>query len=221
MIEAIIFDMDGVLIDSMKYHISSWRRAFKNHDVAISNEELKLCEGMSYDKTIEFFAKKHHIHFSEDDEREIYEEKKRLLSKILKIRVFPHVLKNLKLLKSKNVKLAVVTGANKEFAQNAIKKHFDGVFDVVVSGDDVKKGKPSPEPYLKALSMLKLTGRDAARGGIIVVENSPLGIESAIKSKLTVLAVETTLGARHLQGANKIFRNHESLFKYMSSVLNK
>jgi beta-phosphoglucomutase len=219
MTKIIIFDMDGVLIDSMKYHISSWGKAFKDHNVSITNEELALCEGMSYEQTIELFAKRHNIKFTEAQEHEIYLEKKRLLAKTFKIKMFPHVLRNLKLFKSKGVRMAVVTGANKEFSNTIIKKYFSGLFEVVVSGDDIKNGKPSPEPYLKALKMLKLTKSDVSQKNIIVIENAPLGIESAIRSKLNVLAIETTLGEKYLKGAKKIFKDHKSLFKYINQIL--
>ena len=113
-------------------------------------------------------------------------------------------------MKNNGLKLAVVTGANKEFATKIVSNYFESYFDVLINGEDVKNSKPSPEPYLKALELLKLSSQE-----VLVIENAPLGIKSAKNANLEVLALQTTLEKSKLKEADLIFKNHEDLFQYV------
>jgi len=213
-VKAIIFDMDGVLINSMKYHIISWKNAFKLHELEPSNETLSLYEGMSFNETIKRISKEEGRNFSDSQRDEIYLEKKKILKKIFKLEVYEGVNEFLLFLKNKGIKLGVVTGANKEFADDIYEKNFKNIFDVEITGGDVIHGKPNSEPYKKALQLLNCEAKD-----VIVIENAPLGIKSAKDVGLIVYALETTLDKKHLKGADKIFENHKQLFDNIRRIL--
>ncbi|MFA4984764.1 MAG: HAD family phosphatase, partial [Candidatus Omnitrophota bacterium] len=72
-----------------------------------------------------------------------------------------------------------------------------GLFDAIVSGDSVKKGKPHPEPYLEASRILGLRPQDC-----LVVENAPFGIESAKKAGMFCIAITTGLPREYLRQAD-------------------
>ena len=80
------------------------------------------------------------------------------------------------------------------------------LFDAVISGDSVKQGKPHPEPYLKAAAVLGLRPRQC-----LVVENAPLGIESAKKAGMSCVAVTTSLPKEYLKKADIIVNRLEDI----------
>jgi len=77
--KAIIFDMDGVLIESMKYHILSWKKAFNEFGINATEKELYLYEGMSFKKTIDIIVKENNLNLSDENKNKIYSEKKKQL----------------------------------------------------------------------------------------------------------------------------------------------
>ena len=85
-------------------------------------------------------------------------------------------------------------------------KYLRDLFSVIVTGDDVKRGKPHPEPYLKALKKLKLKAKD-----VVVIENAPFGIDSARRARLMCLALSTSLPKTYLKDADFIFPSFKAL----------
>ena len=90
---------------------------------------------------------------------------------------------------------------------------YKNYFEIIITGSDVKKGKPNPEPYLKAIDKL-----GCKTDNIIVIENAPLGIKSAKKSKLQTFALTTTLDKKYLAEADKIFSSHEKLIEHIKTL---
>ena len=171
---------------------------------------------MSYKETIDIISKKNKVILSKEDKDNIYSTKKRILNEIFNFEIYEGILNFLKELKNLNLKLAIVTGANKEFAEKILNNYFSNIFDIIITGNDVKNGKPSPEPYLKATKKLNIKANN-----LIVIENAPLGIQSAKSAGLNVLAIETTLKKENLKLADKIFKNHKELFDYIRNKFNK
>lgn len=213
-IKAVIFDMDGVLTESMKYHINSWKYAFNQFNIFPTNNDLAMLEGMSYKETIDFLSEKYAVKLTAIDKEKIYSSKKIKLEEIFQYNLYPYVLKILKLLKNKKIKLALVSGANKKFVQNIVKEFFDDFFEIIITGSDVKKGKPDPEPYLKGIKGLHCSSEN-----ILVIENAPLGIESSKKANLKTYALTTTLNKKYLSRADKIFSSHRELLEEMKCAV--
>ena len=97
-------------------------------------------------------------------------------------------------------------GASEEVSY--ISMPFTGVemLEAVVTGSDVKNGKPSPEPYLKALKLLRVKAKEA-----VAIENAPFGVRSAKAAGLRCLALETSLSKEYLKEADAIFPNIKNL----------
>ncbi|MCF7865991.1 HAD family phosphatase [Candidatus Woesearchaeota archaeon] len=210
--KAIIFDMDGVLIDSISQHTKAWHKALANNGLNESKEKLALLEGMNYKDSIEILSKKHNIKFTDKQKKKIVAEKNIEFEKIYKLKIYS-VKQILKKTKKQNIKLAIVTGAHKEFAQKTINENFPNIFDFIITGDDTKKGKPSPQPYNAALKKLKIKPNEA-----IVIENAPLGIQSAKNAGIKVIALETTLSKKYLEDADIILKNHKELKEYLKKI---
>ncbi|MCU0820884.1 MAG: HAD family hydrolase, partial [Spirochaetes bacterium] len=150
----------------------------------------------------------------ETEQKRLLERKLRIFEKN-RIEIFPQVREILQFLKSKNVLLALVTGSLKRSVGFILPGDIFQFFNAVVTFDDITKGKPHPEPYLKALEMTGCRPGDA-----LVIENAPFGIESAKKAGIDCLALETTLPEAYLNGADLVFKNHEALFAHLKNIFN-
>ena len=210
MIKNIIFDMDGVLIKSMKNHVYSWKKALKDHKTNINEEEFYLNEGANYRLYLSRILKENNIRLTKKGKQKIIDEK----TKLFKERKFEEykIQKYLKKLKEQNIKLIIATGARNSVVKEALKLYFKDYFNDFVCGDDIYRGKPFPETYNKAIKKLK-----AKKEETLVIENAPLGIESAKRAGLKVYAIETTLPKKYLKEADKVFKNHKELFEYLFS----
>jgi beta-phosphoglucomutase len=92
-------------------------------------------------------------------------------------------------------------------------KFYSGLFDIIITGDEMERGKPNPDPYLKALEKLDLTKNEC-----IAIENSPFGITAAKRAELFCVAVASTLEPEKLQHADTVFEDHTALFNYLKSL---
>jgi HAD superfamily hydrolase (TIGR01509 family) len=108
------------------------------------------------------------------------------------------------------VLLALVTGASKKRVEQFLPKEIHKLFNAVITSDDVIRTKPDPEPYLKAALILGLSPEDS-----LVVENAPLGIESAKKGGFPCIALTTTLEAADLYQADAVFNDHSLLSSFL------
>jgi beta-phosphoglucomutase-like phosphatase (HAD superfamily) len=106
--------------------------------------------------------------------------------------------------------LAVVTGSERVTVESFMDKFFPGIFDVIVSGEDVHYGKPYPEPYLKAVDLLGIEKEEC-----LVVENAPMGVESAKRAGLYCVGVPTYVSPNKLSQADIVLKDHSSLTDYL------
>jgi beta-phosphoglucomutase len=173
--------MDGVLLDAMPFHADAFEIAFK--EIAgfdIDKKDVYLLEGMPGPDLIKEILKKNGRSTSDQDIiKRISERKKGIFKQNEKARPFEGVKELLSLLKDDNncVK-AVVSGASEnEVKSLLLKSDLLSSFELVISGEDLEEGKPSPEPFVTALEKLGLKTNEA-----LVVENSPLGVNSAVKA---------------------------------------
>ena len=120
----------------------------------------------------------------------------------------------IELVKSRKLKTGLVTGSLRRSVDYMLKDDLLSYFDIVVAVDEIVDGKPHPEPYLKAMDKLESNSDE-----VLVIENAPLGITSAKKAGADCFAIETTLESRYLKDADRIFKNHEALLKYLEENL--
>jgi beta-phosphoglucomutase len=106
-----------------------------------------------------------------------------------------------------------VTGTSRHEVHRILPEPIYNLFDGVVTGNDVRRGKPHPEPYLLALKKVQLRPEEA-----MVIENAPFGIRSAKSAGLVCIALETSLPRRYLAKADFIFSSFRELRKKLSLV---
>ncbi|HOI44336.1 MAG TPA: HAD-IA family hydrolase [Candidatus Aminicenantes bacterium] len=204
---ALILDMDGVLIDNIRFHVRAWEKFARRHGIAFDEEVFKkrffgrtneailaglFQRGFSHLEVAEYAGEKEALY------RELYK------NEIQPARGLTRLLEELKL---RGVSLAVATAgprANLDFALDGTSAR--RYFDALVDGDSVAQGKPSPDIYLKAAALLEIPPRNCA-----AVEDSFPGIQSAVSAGMKVIAITTTHPGDDLGGADLVIDSFEEL----------
>ena len=186
-LKSVLFDMDGVLFDSMPYHADAWHKTMAHHGLNLSREEAYLHEGRTGASTINIVCKRERgYEASEDEIKTIYAEKSEEFNKNPEVQRMPGALEVLTKIKQDGLFSMVVTGSGQHSLINRLNTNFPGIFtpELMVTAFDVKYGKPNPEPYLMALKKGNLKANEA-----IVVENAPLGVEAGHAAGIFTVAV--------------------------------
>ena len=209
-INTIIFDMDGVVVDGMPYHIQSWKEALSTIDMSVSDLEIYLMEGMTGRETMEIFVSKNNRSLSDETAEKVIKLKRKIFNDIFTVTLMKGIKDFLFELKDRQYNLALVTGTRLEVVKKVLQVGLNDIFKVIVTGESVIKGKPDPEPYEKAVEKLGTRKEDC-----IVIENAPAGITSAKNAGLTCFAVQTSLPEEYLKDADRIFRDIDDVSKFL------
>jgi HAD superfamily hydrolase (TIGR01509 family) len=211
-LQAILFDMDGVLFDSMPIHAKSWTQALIEMGVVFTEEESYLHEGRTGSGTIQIvFRRCLGRDATEEEIQRIYKRKSDLFEASPEAPVMPGAGELLEQVKANGLQRILVTGSGQKTLLARLNHFFPDQFTrgKMVTAFDVTIGKPHPEPYLQGL---KKAGLEA--GQAIVIENAPLGIESAKAAGLFTVAVNTgKLDDKYLldAGADLLFQGVTAL----------
>jgi HAD superfamily hydrolase (TIGR01549 family) len=183
MIRGIIFDMDGVIIDSNHVHYENWNSVFKKEfSVEIPKEEFGRQLGRSGRHFTEHFISRYGLKSTVDDLKPMIFARFDELQKEIGLK--PGCLDTLKMLKP-YYKIALATGAGKDWALTLMKRlDVISYFDYIIGGDEVAEAKPHPDIFLKAAEGLKLRPEEC-----IVVEDAELGILAAKKANIHVVSI--------------------------------
>ncbi|WP_292464682.1 HAD family phosphatase [Methanolobus sp.] len=212
MLKGIIFDSDGVLVDSMPYHAQAWVQVFREEGIDVRKEEIYEVEGANHVGVINTMFRKTDKKPGKDSYDSLLTKKREYFMKNSKAEPFEGMLECLQSLKGR-YKLAVASGADKTIVNDLMDRFYPGIFDVRITGEDVENGKPDPEPYVKAAGKL---GIDAVE--CMVVENAPLGVQSAKKAGMYCVAVSTYIPPEKVAGADRVFKDHSRLIDYLKGL---
>src|SRR5215212_10124324 len=188
----IIFDMDGVLVDAMPFHCEAIKTAARQEvDIDVEQRDVYLLEGMpGEDMVKQLLREKRYTGNIE----EVSDDNSEELDSTLRC------------------KKALVSGAAKQEVHSIINKYFGkDTFDVIVTGEDLEEGKPSPDPFRTALMKMGLRETEA-----IVVENAPLGVKAANNAGIRCIVTlnNTPLRISDFDGLIA----HESIFPNTTSA---
>jgi len=202
--KAIIFDMDGVITNTMPYHFRAWHSILRRAGVDVSRYDIYKREGQDGLTSVKEILEERGIKKPMDEQKTILAKKEALFKRIVKPRFVKGAREFIRLLRKKGVPLALVTGTSRHEMRRILPKELRDAFAFTITGDEVKKGKPHPEPFLKALKALRT--KDA-----IVLENAPFGIESAKRAGLFCVALTTSLPRRYLSRADAVYSSYKGL----------
>ena len=222
-IKAVLFDMDGILYDSMKYHAKAWYETMSKNNLQSTPEEFYIHEGRTGGNTINLIIQRNlNREATEDEKKNIYKYKSDLFNKYNKNETIPHVYDVLKAVKELGLNRVLVTGSGQKKLIDNLNVNFPDMFqqDMMVTAYDVKYGKPHPEPYLMGLKKAGNLNPNQA----IVIENAPMGVEAAVAAGIFTIAVNTgPLPNKMLidAGADIVFPSMAELLKYWDKHIKK
>ena len=222
MIKAVLFDMDGVLYDSMPSHVQAWYDTMSAVGAASTLEDFYMFEGRTGHSTIDILFNRAFGRDATQEEKEsIYSRKANRFIELENSgsKPMPGALEVLQKVKQLGLERIIVTGSGQQSLFEKLDTHFPGFFqkDLMVTAYDVKYGKPHPEPYLMGLKKAHLQSNEA-----IVVENAPLGVESAVAANIYTIAVNTgPLPDKVLlnAGANSIYPSMQALAENIEKLI--
>ncbi len=205
-VKCVIFDMDGVITNTMPDHFKAWKTILANEGLFVSRLEVYKREGQQGFQSIKELFADHKKALAEERLSKILKKKQTFFNKIVRVRFIAGARSLLKHLQKQKVLTALVTGTSRSETERILPARLYQAFSVVVTGSDVKNGKPHPEPYCVCLSRLKLQPRD-----VVVIENAPFGIQSAKAAGLRCFVLGTSLPSKYLQRADKIFLSYRDM----------
>jgi beta-phosphoglucomutase len=197
--KAIIFDMDGVLIDSMPYHFLAWYEALRPYGVRVSCFDVYSKEGEKWNRTLKSLFIQSGIKPTPGLLAEVFQGRQKIFRRLFKRHIFSGAQELLVLLSKERYALGLVTGSPKSEVNTILPRKIIAKFRVIVAGDQIKRGKPHPDPYLKAARLFGFKPQEC-----LVVENAPLGIKSAKCAGMFCVAVTTSLPKDYLKEADII-----------------
>src|ERR671925_800700 len=180
--KGVIFDLDGVLVNSMPSHFQAWKEAFtKIAGLEITERDIYLLEGMrGMDLVAKIFEQKNFANYSLV--QKVHDEKSKIFKEIRSSEPFEGAKE---MVESIRCSKAVVSGSTKHDVETILDEAFGkDKFNAIITADDIEKGKPDPCAFLEALRQMKLRAEDA-----VVVENAPLGVKAANNASIGCFVV--------------------------------
>lgn len=185
--KAFIFDLDGVIVDTAKYHFLAWQKLATSLGIAFTHEDNEKLKGVSRVRSLELILSLGN-HQATDEEKECWLQQKNedYLSYIHGMdesEILPDVLKVLDFLKQKK-QWIVLGSASKNAIQILEKVHILHYFDAIVDGNDVSNAKPDPEVFLQGAKKVNVSNENC-----IVFEDSFAGVQAANAANMTSIGI--------------------------------
>ncbi|MBP5799456.1 MAG: HAD-IA family hydrolase [Prevotella sp.] len=211
--KAVLFDMDGVLYDSMPNHAIAWQQSMAQFGIHMTAEDAYATEGARGVDTIRQMVKNQQGRdIDEDEAQRMYDVKSHIFHELPEAPIMPGILELMQQIKDGGILCGVVTGSGQRPLIDRILKDFGAFVDKnqITTAYDVKRGKPNPDPYLMGLKKAGNLKPNEA----IVVENAPLGIRAGAAAKIFTIGVNTGPLSNELlleAGANLLFPTMQDL----------
>jgi beta-phosphoglucomutase family hydrolase len=206
--QAVLFDMDGVVVDNLPYHVDAWLLFCERKGIPLTREIFyRELNGMNSKDTFEWFYKRE----MSRAEVEVLEDEKELIYRDFyrdHINPAPGLLVFLQTLRAHGIKTALATSAgpgNIDFILDGL--GIRDQFDAVIGGAEVRKGKPDPEIYLKAADLVGVEP-----GLCWVIEDSLQGIAAGQSAGMRVVGISTSHTPAELAHTDVVRPDFANLF---------
>jgi beta-phosphoglucomutase len=186
-IKAVIFDLDGVVVDTAKYHYLAWKRLANELDINFSIQDNERLKGVSRMRSLDIILEIGNLTLDNDAKNELAKKKNNwyveYISKLTPNDILPGVIDFLKSIKVCGIKVALGS-ASKNSMLILEKLNLTNYFDAIVDGNKVSKAKPDPEVFLKGAEALKIMPSQC-----IVFEDAEAGVEAAINAGMYCIGI--------------------------------
>lgn len=185
--KAFIFDLDGVIVDTAKYHFLAWKKLAQELGIEFTPEHNEELKGVSRVRSLDIILELGGIQASQEDKNKwLIQKNEEYLSYLVTMdqsEILPGVLPVLHYLKEQNQPIALGS-ASKNARPILEKTNIIHYFDAIVDGNDVTNAKPDPEVFLQAAKLVGISNENA-----IVFEDSVAGIQAANAAKMTSIGI--------------------------------
>ena len=184
---AFIFDLDGIIVDTAKYHFKSWRIISKNFGFELLETQNELLKGLSREESLERILSWAEISIDEFERKKCLEKKNELykgfINNLSQMDILPGVIKLINFAALKGIPIAL--GSASKNAHGILKKlGIQNKFKVIIDGNSTSKSKPHPEVFLKGAQILGINPEE-----VIVFEDSIAGVNAANKAKMVSVGI--------------------------------
>lgn len=199
--KAFIFDLDGVIVDTAKYHYLAWRKIADQLGIEFTHEHNELLKGVSRVRSLDIILELGNVDATQEEKNKwLVQKNEDYLSYLVDMdesEILPGVMPILNFLKEKN-QLIALGSASKNARPILEKTGILSFFDAIVDGNDVSNAKPDPEVFLMAAKLLNVKPENS-----IVFEDSVAGIQAANSGGMTSVGI----------GEKSILHEAKHLFK--------
>ena len=205
-LEAVLFDMDGVIIDSEPLWTEAERRFLARRMLEYSPQLKTAMMGRDAREADRLLIK--HYRLSEGVE-EVIAERKQLVTELFKrqLQPVPNVLQLLRSVRESGIKTGLASSSPEQLVELAVEKlGITELFDFIISGDQVAQGKPAPEIYLTAAEKIGVDPENC-----LVIEDAPLGIAAAKAAGMCCLAISMNVVESELAAADRVVRGFDKV----------
>ena len=219
--KAVLFDMDGVLYDSMPNHAIAWQGSMAKFGIHMTEADAYATEGARGVDTIRMMVKRQQGRdIDEAEAQRMYDEKTRQFHALPETPVMPGIPELMAQIHADGLTIGVVTGSGQRPLINRLMKDFGAYLseEHIVTAYDVKHGKPAPDPYLMGLQKCD----DLNPWEAFIVENAPLGVKAGVAAQVFTIAVNTGPLPNEVlanAGANLIFAKMPDLAEAWHSLI--
>lgn len=211
MLKAIIFDLDGTLVNTFPLAKKVARENFKKHKIRLLKKDFKFLVGSAWSDFVNYVYKEKNIKPIEGLVKKIGDDYSYGLK--YETELYEEAIPLLKLL-NQNYRLALCSGSyERDVKLNIDKFHLKKYFDVIVSYDDVKIGKPAPDIYLKSLEKLKLPASSC-----IGIEDSVHGVQSLKNARIKSIGITHSMTEKDLKEADYIVNDLSEISKLINKI---
>jgi beta-phosphoglucomutase len=186
-IEAVIFDLDGVIVTTDEYHYQAWKKIAEEENLYFNREVNEKLRGVSRSESLKVILSYSEKQYSEFEQEQMTERKneiyKTLLQNIGEGDLLPGAYSLINKLKENGIKIAI--GSSSKNAKMILEKvGLIHVFDAIADGTDIKKSKPDPEVFLIAATRLQVEPEKC-----VVIEDAEAGIDAALAAGMKAVGV--------------------------------
>ncbi|MCJ7811288.1 MAG: HAD family phosphatase [Dehalococcoidia bacterium] len=208
MTKAVLWDMDGVLVDTAPFHFQAWRELFQSLDKGFADADFRRTFGLRNDAILRDILGE----LTPAEVERLAQRKEGLYREKIEGRVtaIPGAIDLLRRLQQGGRKMAIVSSAPGENVRAVLRSlGLEGVFEAVVAEEAALKGKPDPQGFLLAAEELGV-----AAGECVVIEDAPGGVEAAKKAGMRCIGLATSRPREALAGADLVVDSLEEAAVY-------
>lgn len=216
MIEAIIFDLDGLMIDSEKIAIQAWQHYLKSLGVSLTDEHYRMIVGADHNSSLDYIKQHAGIEIDKSELDNAFWANIFALFERDGLDPISGLLPLINEISARGIQMGVASNSPTDYVHKALEKiKVKDRFNVIIGVDQVAHGKPAPDVYLRAATSLGMT-----HDSCLAIEDSIVGAQAALAAGIScILVPNPLLGKVDFDAAQAIYPTLDDLLKNLDMVL--